>query len=112
MMCRFLGPVIRGALEDDDVTEIYVNPQDREIRVDRRSRGRASFPCTLDAARAEMFLNAAAAQVGQTIGPDAPFLQATLPEAVFRRSRLQGFLPPVTRGPAFAIRKRPTVVYT
>jgi len=112
MMCRFLGPVIRGALEDDDVTEIYVNPQDREIRVDRRSRGRTSFPCTLDAARAEMFLNAAAAQVGQMIGPEAPFLQATLPEAVFRRSRLQGFLPPVTRGPAFAIRKRPAVVYT
>ena len=51
--------MIRGALEDDDVAEICVNPQDREIRVDRRSRGRTSFRCTRDAARAEMFLNAA-----------------------------------------------------
>jgi P-type conjugative transfer ATPase TrbB len=112
MMLRLLGPVIVGALQDDDVTEVYVNPQDREIRVDRRSRGRTSFPCTLDATRAEMFLNAAAARVGQTIGREAPFLQATLPDEVFGRSRLQGFLPPVTRGPAFAMRKRPSVVYS
>jgi P-type conjugative transfer ATPase TrbB len=112
MMLRLLGPVIVGALQDDDVTEVYVNPQDREIRVDRRSRGRTSFPCTLDATRAEMFLNAAAARVGQTIGREAPFLQATLPDEVFGASRLQGFLPPVTRGPAFAMRKRPSVVYS
>jgi P-type conjugative transfer ATPase TrbB len=112
MMQRFLGPVICGALQDDDVTEVYVNPQDGEIRVDRRSGGRTSFPCTLDATRAEMFLNAAAALVGENIGRDAPFLQATLPQTGFARSRLQGFLPPITRGPAFAIRKRPTVVYS
>jgi type IV secretion system protein TrbB len=111
MMRRFLGPVICGALQDDDVTEVYVNPTDREIRVDRRSKGRTSFPCTLDATRAEMFLNAAATLAGETIGRDAPFLQTTLPDAVFGRSRLQGFLPPVTRGPAFTIRKRPSTVF-
>jgi P-type conjugative transfer ATPase TrbB len=111
MMRRFLGPVICGALQEEDVTEVYVNPTDCEIRVDRRSRGRTSFPCTLDATRAEMFLNAAAALAGETIGRDAPFLQTTLPDAVFGRSRLQGFLPPVTRGPAFTIRKRPSAVF-
>lgn len=111
MMMRNLGPVILGALEDDDVTEIYVNPQDREIRVDRRQRGRTSFPCTLDAARAEMFLNTAAARVGLTLGAESPFLQTTLPGGIFRGGRLQGFVPPVTRGPAFTIRKPPAVVY-
>ncbi|HWZ60616.1 MAG TPA: ATPase, T2SS/T4P/T4SS family [Gemmatimonadaceae bacterium] len=111
MMTRNLGPVIMGAMEDDDVTEIYVNPQDREVRVDRRSTGRTNFPCTLDAARAEMFLNTAAARAGQTLGPGAPFLQTTLPGGIFRHSRLQGFVPPVTRGPAFAIRKPPAIIY-
>jgi type IV secretion system protein TrbB len=111
MMVRNLGPVIMGAMEDDDVTEIYVNPQDREVRVDRRSEGRTSFPCTLDASRAEMFLNTAAARVGKTLGPGSPYLQTTLPDGIFRRSRLQGFVSPVTRGPAFAIRKPPILVY-
>jgi type IV secretion system protein TrbB len=112
MMVRNLGPVIVGALEDDDVTEIYVNPQDREIRVDRRRRGRTSFPCTIDAARAEMFLNTAAARVGATLGAESPFLQTTLPGGIFRGSRLQGFVPPVTHGPAFTIRKPPTAIFT
>ena len=112
MMARNLGPVILGALEDEDVTEIYVNPQDRAIRVERRTRGRTSVPSTLDAARAEMFLNTAAARAGLTLGPEAPFLQTTLPGGVFRGCRLQGFVPPVTRGPAFAIRKPPGMIYS
>lgn len=111
MMTRNLGPVIMGAMEDDDVTEIYVNPQDPEVRVDRRSAGRTSFPCTLDPSRVEMFLNTAAARAGHTLGKETPFLQTTLPGGIFRHSRLQGFVPPVTQGPAFAIRKPPEVIY-
>src|SRR2546422_476062 len=40
MMARYLGPVILRAFADDDVTEIYVNPQDGLVRFDTRSRGR------------------------------------------------------------------------
>ena len=40
MMVRYLGPVIVRAFADDDVTEIYVNPQDGVVRFDTRSRGR------------------------------------------------------------------------
>src|SRR5260370_8851999 len=42
MMPRYLGPVILRAFADDDVTEIYVNPQDGLVRFDTRSRGRVA----------------------------------------------------------------------
>lgn len=111
-MVRNLGPVILGALQDDDVTEIYCNPQDREIRVDRRSRGRTSYPCTMAASEMTMFLNAVAVRVGVVLGPERPCLQAELPDGVFRGARLQGFVPPVTRGPTFVIRKPAVRVFS
>lgn len=61
--------------------------------------------------RVEMLLNAVAASAGMNLTPDAPRLEAELPMPVCRGSRLQGFLPPVTAGPAFNIRKPPAVVY-
>lgn len=111
MLSRYLGPAVLPAFADDDVTEVYVNPQDGAVRVDTRSRGKVDTGTTLAAHRVEMLLNAVAASVGVTLTPDTPRLEAELPEPVFRGSRLQGFLPPVTSGPAFNIRKPPAVVY-
>jgi P-type conjugative transfer ATPase TrbB len=112
MMARYLGSVIVDAFADDDVTEIYVNPQDGVVRVDTRSRGRVATPARLDAPRVEMFLNAVAASLGLTLGAECPRLEAELPLAGFRGSRLQGFVSPVTAAPAFAIRKPPAIVYS
>src|SRR6266849_4524807 len=94
MMARYLGPVILGAFEDDDVTEIYLNPQDGVVRFDTRSRGRVDSGARLDASRVEMFLNAVAASLGLTLGADEPRLEAELPALAFHGSRLQGFKPP------------------
>ena len=33
-LLRYLGPVMAGALVDDDVTELYVNPHDHQVRVE------------------------------------------------------------------------------
>ncbi len=110
-LLRYLGPVAAGALADEDVTEVYVNPHDHLVRVDTRSGGRSVFPCTIESDQVEMFLNAAAARAGVALGAEAPFLQTTLPHAFFRRARLQGFVPPVTPAPAFTIRKPPAIVY-
>jgi type IV secretion system protein VirB11 len=96
---------------DDDVTEVYVNPHDRQVRVETRSGGRTAFPCTIDSEQVEMFLNAAAAREGVLLRAESPFLETTLPDEFFRRARLQGFVPPVTREPAFTIRKPPAIVY-
>lgn len=97
---------------DDDVTEIYVNPQDGTVRFDTRSRGKIDTGERLDAARVEMFLNAVAMYAKATLSAEHPSLQAELPFGVFRGSRLQGFVPPLTQGPTFTIRKPPATVYT
>jgi P-type conjugative transfer ATPase TrbB len=110
-LLRHLGPVMAGALTDDDVTEVYVNPQDHQVRVESRRGGRTAFPCTIESEQVEMFLNAAATRAGVLLRPESPFLETTLPDEFFRRARLQGFVPPVVREPAFTIRKPPAIVY-
>ncbi len=112
MMARYLGPVILRGFADDDVTEIYVNPQDGIVRFDTRSRGRITTGVSVTSTRVEMFLNAVATSLGFALGADHPGLEAELPAEGFRGSRLQGFVPPVTRAPGFTIRKPPAVVYS
>ena len=85
-MARYLGPTILGAFADDDVTEIYLNPQDSVVRFDTRSHGRVDSGTSLDASRVEMFLNAVAASLGLTLGADEPRLEAELPALAFRGS--------------------------
>src|SRR3989442_8720878 len=51
MMARYLGPVILRAFADDDVTEIYLNPQDGVVRFDTRSRGRIASDVSVSAYR-------------------------------------------------------------
>jgi P-type conjugative transfer ATPase TrbB len=112
MLARYLGPSVLPAFVDEDVTEVYLNPQDGSVRVDTRSHGKVDTGTTLAAHRVEMLLNAVAASVGATLTADMPRLEAELPTPIFHGSRLQGFLPPVSSGPAFNIRKPPTIVYS
>jgi type IV secretion system protein TrbB len=111
MMARYLGETVMTAFRDDDVTEIYVNPQDGRVRYDTRRRGRVDSGNRLDTSRLEMFLNTVAASLGVTLGSATARMEAELPQRHFRGSRLQGFVPPVTAAPACVIRKPPTVVY-
>ena len=72
MLSRYLGPAVIRAMADDDVTEVYVNPQDGAIRLDTRSRGKIASGTMIDAHRVEMFLNAVAARLGVTLTSDSP----------------------------------------
>jgi type IV secretion system protein TrbB len=110
-MSRYLGPVVLQAFADDDVTEIYVNP-DGVVRFDTRSRGRVESGEYIDAHRIEMFLNTVASSLGVTLSAANARLEAELPVAGFRGSRLQGFVAPITSAPAFNIRKPATVIYS
>lgn len=112
MMLRYLGPVVAHAVHDDDVTEIYVNPSDRRVRLHSRTLGGIATESVLESARVELFLNAVAAWRGKILNGDAPQIEAELPDAHFRGSRLQGFVPPITSGPCFTIRKPASVVYS
>ena len=111
-MARYLGPAVVAAFADEDVTEIYLNPQDGVVRFDTRSYGRIDSGVCLERHRVEMFLNAVAVSLGLTVSPDHPALEAELPFLTFRGSRLQGFVPPVTAAPAFTIRKPPSVIFS
>lgn len=112
IISRYFGPAITALFADEDVTEIYVNPQEGAIRIDTRSRGKIATSERMSAQRVEMLLNAVAASIGENLTPANPRLQAELPKLVFRGSRLQGFVPPVSVGPSFTIRKPPTSIYS
>jgi type IV secretion system protein TrbB len=103
-MRRYAGPAVEAALDDPLVTEVSLNPQDGLLWVERRGVGRVRVDAEVDPGHAEMFLNSVAASIDVTLGAATPYLQATLPVAGFRGARLQGFVPPVTTGPAFTIR--------
>jgi P-type conjugative transfer ATPase TrbB len=107
-MRRYAGPVVEAALDDPLVTEVSLNPQDGMLWVERRGGARAQLDAALPAGQVEMFLNSVAASVDVTLGAATPYLQATLPGG----ARLQGFVPPVTTGPAFTIRVPSASVFT
>jgi type IV secretion system protein TrbB len=107
-MRRYAGPVVEAALDDPLVTEVSLNPQDGLLWVERRGVGRTRLDAGLGAGQVEMFLNSVAASIDVTLDAATPFLQATLPSG----ARLQGFVPPVTTGPAFTIRVPSAAIFT
>jgi P-type conjugative transfer ATPase TrbB len=103
-----MGPIIAGALADRLVVEVMVNP-DGKIWVDRIGDGRSWTGENLAAADADRILRLLADHAGEVVTRDSPRISATLPET---GERFQGAFMPVVTSPAFAIRKRPEVVFT
>lgn len=102
-----LGDDVLRALCDPLVVEILVNPDGRLI-VDQIGLGRVDTGKLIAPEARERAVRLIADHVGETVGPQAPRLAGVLPTG----ERFQGMLPPVTRQPAFAIRKRPAVVFS
>lgn len=103
-----MGPVIAQALADRLVVEVMVNP-DGKIWIDRIGEGRSWTGQLLAAADADRILRLLADHAGEVVTRDRPRVSATLPET---GERFQGAFMPVVARPAFAIRKRPEVVFT
>jgi type IV secretion system protein VirB11 len=103
-----MGPVIAGALADRLVVEVMVNP-DVKIWVDRIGSGRSWTGQLLDPSDADRILRLLADHAGEVVTRDNPRISATLP---LTGERFQGAFMPVVVSPAFAIRKRPEVVFT
>ena len=103
-----MGPVIAQALADKRVVEVMVNP-DGKIWIDRIGEGRSFTGHRLQAVDADRILRLLADHVGEVVTRDRPRISATLPET---GERFQGVFMPVVASPAFAIRKRPEVVFT
>lgn len=104
---RSLGRGIAAALEADDVVEALVN-EDGVVWIDRVGRGLERTEHTLSAHDREAAIRLIAHEAGLSIGEDRPQLAAILPESA---ARVQALLPPLTRAPVLAIRKRPRIIY-
>ena len=104
---RILGPAVMRFYDDLATSELYVNPDGRVWTV-VRGRGHQPTGIRLPRTTVEAFLNVAAARQGRTITRREPGLDGELPRPVFGGARLQGVMPPVTEGPTFHARKRPT----
>lgn len=102
MLRTAMGPAIAKALEDPEVIEILLNP-DGSLWLDRLGAGRAPCGVQLTSQDAERIIRLVAAHVRLEVHAGAPIVSAELPET---GERFEGVLPPVTRAPAFAIRKR------
>src|SRR5271168_1478638 len=103
-----MGPVIAAALADRLVVEVMVNP-DGKIWVDRIGEGRSFTGERLAAADADRILRLLADHAGEVVTRDRPRVSATLPQT---GERFQGVFMPIVASPAFAIRKRPEVIFT
>jgi type IV secretion system protein VirB11 len=103
-----MGPVIAQALADRLVVEVMVNP-DGKIWVDRIGEGRSYTGERLGHDDADRILRLLADHVGEVVTKDRPRISATLPQT---GERFQGAFMPIVSSPAFAIRKRPEVVFT
>ena len=108
MLRTAMGPEIATALEDPDIVEVLLNP-DGTLWVDRLGTGRAPTGHKLPAPVAERIIRLVAAHVRAEVHPGAPLLSAELPET---GERFMGVLPPITRAPSFAIRKRALRIMT
>lgn len=106
---RILGTDVMRVYDDLNTSELYVNP-DGTVWSVVRGRGHQPAGIRLPQTAVEAFLNVAAARQGRTITRREPGIDGELPRPVFGGARLQGVMPPVTDGPTFHARKRPTSV--
>ncbi|MFG1228633.1 P-type conjugative transfer ATPase TrbB [Xanthobacter wiegelii] len=107
MLRTALGPAIGRFLEDTSVVEVMLNPDGR-LWVDRLSEGLADTGERLSFADGERIVRLVAHHVGAEVHANVPRVSAELPET---GERFEGLLPPITTGPAFAIRKPASGVF-
>ena len=103
-----MGPVIATALADRRVVEVMVN-SDGKIWIDKIGEGRSYTGETLAHDDADRILRLLADHAGEVVTRDRPRISATLPVT---GERFQGAFMPIVANPAFAIRKRPEIVFT
>ncbi|WP_420469876.1 P-type conjugative transfer ATPase TrbB [Brevundimonas sp. FT23042] len=84
------------------------NPDGR-IVLDRSGQGRADTGEVLPPEARERVVRLVADYMGETVARETPRLSGVLPET---GERFQGLMPPLVSQAAFAIRKRPAVIWT
>lgn len=106
MLKTAMGPAIAQALADPIVIEVMVNP-DGSLWIDRLGEGRFFADLRIHASEVERIIRLVASHIRVEAHAGNPIISAELPTG----ERFEGLLPPVTRGPCFAIRKPAAKVY-
>ncbi|MDR3230133.1 MAG: P-type conjugative transfer ATPase TrbB [Synergistaceae bacterium] len=102
-----LGAVICEALDDGDVIEIMVNP-DGKIWLDRARSGMEDTGEKISPSRLTAALGTIAAMLDTRINAQSPTLEGELP---LDGSRVEGTVPPISKGPGLTIRKHASAVF-
>ena len=98
---REAGEHVIGALENDEVIEILLNP-DGKLWIERLG-GPMACVALIGEETAESFIATVASFWGIVVDRDNPVLECEFP---LDGSRFEALLPPVVEGPTFSIRKR------
>jgi type IV secretion system protein VirB11 len=106
-LTRDIGPDVLAALNDPKTVEVMLNA-DGKVWQERQGE-RAKFICTLRPAQAQAIIETIAGYHGKEVTKENPLLEGEFP---LDGSRFAGQLPPVVRGPTFAIRKKATAIFT
>jgi type IV secretion system protein VirB11 len=101
MLATALGPALSSVLDARDTIEVIVNPDGR-VWVERAGRGREPTDIRIEPAETERAIRLVATLTGTEATRLKPIVSAELPP---RGERFEGVLPPVAKGPCFAIRK-------
>jgi Flp pilus assembly CpaF family ATPase len=102
------GPVCRDALEHPKVIEIMLNPDGR-IFLDELGKGMYDTGYKMPVSRSQSLFNTIASALGTVVTAKEPILEGELP---IDSSRFEGLIQPVVAGPAFAIRKKASLIFT
>jgi type IV secretion system protein VirB11 len=108
MLRTAFGPAIAAWLDEAGIVEIMLNPDGR-LWLDRQGVRLVPTEHLLSAADGERIVRLVAHHAGVDVHAAAPRVSAELPEG---GERFEGLLPPLVVGPAFAIRKPATAIFS
>lgn len=108
MLTTALGQQAGQFLLDENVIEIMLNP-DGKLWIERLGVGRSYTGVQISPSDAERVIFIIASSIDAVCNKDTPLLSAELP---INGSRFQGVLPPITKNPAFSIRKKAIQIFT
>lgn len=100
-LCHVCGPLIMNALEDAQVVEIMLNPDGR-LWIERYGQDHQHIG-EIPKHQAESIMYLVASGLNIEVGPRQPVIEGVFP---LDGSRFEGFFPPLSPAPGFALRKR------
>lgn len=101
MLHTAFGSQFNQWLNDPDVTEIMLNP-DQKIFIETHSQGKIETPYTIETYQSSNIIKLLASLHNQVIDDKTPEIATELPEI---KARFQGWAYPVVTAPCFVIRK-------